>query len=97
MSISWPDWLHNISDVSVQTISHVYQCLLILIVKLFSNSYIKENYPEKAKSFLVELENFNWAIIDPIVYQHVMDWAAMNYDANVICKDDPLNFDHRIL
>nr|CAH7757239.1 unnamed protein product [Callosobruchus chinensis] len=95
--IPWSEWLKNFSTAPPQLKVRVYQCLINLIVKLSNEPNIKKNHSERAKSLLVEAENFDWDVLEAPLYQHVMDWYVMSCDSAVIFKTDPLDLDYRVL
>ncbi|KAJ8949813.1 hypothetical protein NQ318_000511, partial [Aromia moschata] len=97
MSVPWANWLNNFTNTPPQVKGRVYQCFLNLVVKLANEPNVRKNYSEKAKSLLVQVENFDWSILDPPVFQHIMDWVVMSCDSSVIFKEDPLDLDYRIL
>lgn len=97
MAIPWPNWLNNFTNSSPQIKGRVYQCFMNLLVKLCNEPNVRNRYADKAKSLLVQAENFDWSNLEPPVFQHVMDWYVMSCDSSVIFKTDPLNLDHRVL
>ncbi|KAJ8984462.1 hypothetical protein NQ317_012528 [Molorchus minor] len=97
MSVPWPNWLNNFVNTPPQVKGRVHQCFLNLVVKLCNEPNVRKNYSEKAKALLVQVENFDWSILEPPIFQHVMDWMVMSCDPSVMFKDDPLDLDYRIL
>ncbi|CAH1956914.1 unnamed protein product [Acanthoscelides obtectus] len=95
--IPWAEWLKNFYNAPPQIKLRVYQCLINLIVKLSNEPNVKKNHAERAKSLLVQAENFDWDILEAPLYQHVMDWYVMSCDSAVIFKTDPLDLDYRVL
>ncbi|KAF5275551.1 hypothetical protein FQR65_LT04154 [Abscondita terminalis] len=98
IEISWGNWMkHVLANASPQIILRVHQCLLHLLVKLSNEPNIRSNHSDKTKKLLAEAENFNWDIIEPSMYQHIMDWYVMSCDALVIFVTDPMDLDFRVL
>lgn len=88
----------NINDnVPIQIRTRIHHCLLYLLTKLANEPYVRTNYAEKMKSLLIQAENFNWNLIEPITYQQIMDWYVLSCDSQVLFKCDPLDLDVRVL
>ena len=66
-------------------------------MNLSNEPNIRKNYSDRAKSLLVQAENFDWSALDPVVYQHIIDWVVMSFDSGVLFKNDPLDLDYRVI
>ncbi|KAL3265470.1 hypothetical protein HHI36_009674, partial [Cryptolaemus montrouzieri] len=97
ISVQWLNWINHFSNCPVQLRARVCQCYINLLVKLSNEPNIRSKYVEKFNTLLVQAENLDWKILDPGVYQHVMDWYIMSCDSNVIFKSDPVDLDFRVL
>lgn len=98
VDISWHSWLYGISDnMPIQLKTRIYNCLLVLIIKLSNEPNIKSNCSEKARNLLVYAENYDWSLIESENFQQIMDWFVTSYDPMVLYKTDPLNLDFRVL
>ncbi|XP_063908736.1 ectopic P granules protein 5 homolog [Zophobas morio] len=97
ISVPWSAWMTNFKVSPPQVKSRVHLCFLNLLVKLSNEPNVRNKYAEKAKSLLVEAEGFEWGVIEPVVFQHVMDWYVLSCDPVVIFKSDPLDLDFRVL
>ncbi|KAF5285353.1 hypothetical protein FQA39_LY04452 [Lamprigera yunnana] len=98
IEVPWAKWITQVSgNASPAIILRVHQCLLHLIVKLSNEPNIRSNHSEKAKILLVQAETFNWDIIEPSMYQHIMDWYVLSCDPLVIFNSDPSDLDFRVL
>ncbi|XP_060530773.1 ectopic P granules protein 5 homolog [Cylas formicarius] len=93
ISVPWTNWFGHYADAPVQVKSRIHHCFLNLTVKLINEPKIRANYSEKAKALLVQAETLDWPTLDPVLYQHVMDWLVMSYEASIIFKRDPLDLD----
>lgn len=98
IQVHWANWLSSLPEsMPLQIRYRVHQCLLILLVKLSNEPNIRNNHGDKIKNLLVLAEGFNWTLIDPDVFQQVLDWYVMSCDPLVILKSDPMNLDVRVL
>ncbi|RZB40249.1 ectopic P granules protein 5 -like, partial [Asbolus verrucosus] len=97
MSVPWSAWLNNFKVSPSQVKTRVYQCFINLLVKLSNEPNVRNKYADRAKALLVEAENFEWNIVEPVIFQHVMDWYVLSCDPVVIFKSDPLDIDFRVL
>ncbi|KAF2894637.1 hypothetical protein ILUMI_11535 [Ignelater luminosus] len=98
MEIPWASWINNVSKNTTMPVTlRVHQCLLHLLVKLSNEPNVRTNHRDKAKSLLVQAECFNWDLIEPGMYQPVIDWYVMSCDPLVLCVTDPMDLDFRVL
>ncbi|XP_050307718.1 ectopic P granules protein 5 homolog [Anthonomus grandis grandis] len=97
LSVPWLNWINSFTDAPLQIKPRIYSVFLNLLVKLSIEPNIRKNNLEKARSIIIQAENFDWAILDPAVCQHVMDWAVMSFNSGVIFKTDVLDLDYRLL
>ncbi|KAK9871044.1 hypothetical protein WA026_010002 [Henosepilachna vigintioctopunctata] len=97
ISTQWINWMKQFSNCPMPVKSRVDQCFINLIVKLSNEPNIRSAHVKKLNNLLVHAENLNWDMLEPSVYQHVMDWYIMSCDCNVIFKSDPIDLDFRVL
>lgn len=97
MSVSWSVWLNNFKNSPQQLKERIYHCYLNLLVKLSNEPNVRNKYSDRIKTLLVESENFELEVIDPLVYQHLLDWYVLGCDPSTIFKSDPLDIDFRVL
>lgn len=98
MEIPWASWINTVSkNATMPVVSRVHQCLLHLLIKLSNEPNVRSNHSDKAKSLLVQAECFNWDLIEPGMYQPIIDWYVMSCDPLVLCVTDPMDLDFRVL
>lgn len=98
MNIMWPNWMKHILQTDSKVLQlRTHQCILHLLIKLPNEPHIRSNYNEKAKNLLVQVETLNWDIIEPEMYQQIMDWYVMSCNPLVLLVTDSLDLDYRIL
>lgn len=97
ISVPWSPWLCNFKSSPYPVKCRVYQCFLNLLIKLSNEPNVRHNQHEKLKILLVEAENYEWDVIEPVVLQNVMDWYVQSCDSSVIFKTDPVDLDFRVL
>ncbi|KAK5643248.1 hypothetical protein RI129_007093 [Pyrocoelia pectoralis] len=98
IEVPWNNWIQQVlMNASPAIILRVHQCLLYLLVKLSNEPNVRSNYSDKAKSLLVQAENFNWNVLEPGMYQQIVDWYVMSCDPLVLFTTDPLDLDFRVL
>ncbi|XP_045481046.1 ectopic P granules protein 5 homolog [Harmonia axyridis] len=97
ISVQWMNWMNQFINCPIQIKSRVYHCYISLLVKLSNEPNLRSQHVEKFNNLLVQSENLDWTMLDPVAYQNVMDWYIMSCDSNVIFKSDPLDLDVRVL
>ncbi|KAF7282452.1 hypothetical protein GWI33_002679 [Rhynchophorus ferrugineus] len=97
ISVSWVNWMNNFQLAPTNIKVRIYHCFLNLLVKLSNEPNMRKNYLDKLKALIVQAEHFEWAILEPLVFQHVMDWFVMSSDSAIIFRNDPLDLDYRLL
>uniref|UniRef100_A0A1Y1N595 Ectopic P granules protein 5 homolog n=2 Tax=Photinus pyralis TaxID=7054 RepID=A0A1Y1N595_PHOPY len=98
IEVPWNNWIQQVlANATPAIILRVHQCLLYLLVKLSNEPNIRSNYSDKAKALLVQAENFNWEVVEPGMYQQIVDWYVMSCDPLVLFTTDPLDLDFRVL
>lgn len=97
VSVQWTGWMSQFGNCPMQIKSRVYHCYVNLLVKLSNEPNIRFQHVQKFNALLVQSEQMDWDVLDPGVYQHVMDWYIMSCDSSVIFKSDPLDLDVRVL
>ncbi|ENN72840.1 hypothetical protein YQE_10520, partial [Dendroctonus ponderosae] len=97
MSIPWVNWMNSFADAPAQIKNRVYYCFLSLLVKLSVEPKVRMDHLVKVRAILIQAENFDWAHLEPVGFQHIMDWVVMSCNTNVIFKNDVLDLDYRLL
>ncbi|XP_066259328.1 ectopic P granules protein 5 homolog [Euwallacea similis] len=97
VEIPWAMWISTFNDAPQQIKNRVYYCFLNILVKLSIEPKGRKNNLEKDRSIIIQAENFDWGNLEPLGFQHIMDWVVMSCDSSVIFKHDILDLDYRLL
>lgn len=95
--VPWANWINAYNGAPPQIKCRTYSIFLSLLVKLTIEPSVRRTNSEKARSILIQAENFDWNNLDPTGFQHIMDWVVMSCDSSVIFKTDILDLDYRLL
>lgn len=96
--IPWANWIRSVASGGNEAVTiKVHHCLLHLMIKLSKEPNVRSHYRDKAVSLFVQAECYNWDILEPVLYQNILDWYVMSCDPLILFLTDPMELDFQVM